>query len=310
MQKLFAIFLCFFILSACSSSGKYPDWYLNPPKNNANFIYGTGEGFDKDEAVYSALSDVAARLKTNISSKTESAFDSDSLGSSSSFAKKINAQSAKMAFKNYEIENIIENKKTGTFLAIVKINTQKFINQNKEEIAKNLEIISNLTQSDLQEGLLAKRKKLLKAAESAILIENLSDILKSVDDSYKSVSNSISLNIYNALNSVNSNLMVEVVCDDELIKSSISRILSKQGIYFKNSANVKIVVKTNWIENEISGGKFVKLNMSISSIDSDGKTISTKSILANGNSVVSFDLAKQSVSSKLEKIIDENDGLF
>ena len=57
------------LLTACAThNDNLPDWYIKPPANNANYIYGAGYGYDLDNAKKSALNAAAEKLKITISS--------------------------------------------------------------------------------------------------------------------------------------------------------------------------------------------------------------------------------------------------
>ncbi|WP_201352700.1 LPP20 family lipoprotein [Hydrogenimonas urashimensis] len=45
-----------------------PVWYLNPPPNNREWLYGTGEGETMEEATRHALSNLLARIRVTVSS--------------------------------------------------------------------------------------------------------------------------------------------------------------------------------------------------------------------------------------------------
>ncbi len=190
----------------------------------------------------------------------------------------------------------------------MKIDAQKFINSYKAEIVKNLQDIARY--SSVSGGLLAKRQGLLKAAESALLVENKSSIIKTIDDSYVSSSNFVTSNILDSLKDVNSRLAIAIESNDYFLKSEIQEALSQEEISVKYPSNAKIVISANWTQSDIVGGKFVKLMSTISAIDSDGKQIFSKNVTSTGSSVVNFELAKKSAATNLQKQIKSSSGLL
>ncbi|MFM2480988.1 hypothetical protein [Celerinatantimonas sp. YJH-8] len=66
------ITLCFcVVLSGCSSlfSAKIPDWWTHTPVDSEQWMYGVGEGANADIAQQQALTYIAGKLKTRVSSQ-------------------------------------------------------------------------------------------------------------------------------------------------------------------------------------------------------------------------------------------------
>ena len=80
MKYLLPIFCAIFFV-ACfginkdeisqNNSLKYPSWYLNPPLNDENIVYGVGVANTKQEAILNALDDLSSRLMLTIQSNQE-----------------------------------------------------------------------------------------------------------------------------------------------------------------------------------------------------------------------------------------------
>lgn len=66
-MKRFLIFFVIFFL-ACSHKIEYPNWFKNPPQDRKNILYATGEGIDKTSAINDALTQIANKISTSISS--------------------------------------------------------------------------------------------------------------------------------------------------------------------------------------------------------------------------------------------------
>jgi hypothetical protein len=49
-----------------------PEWYLTPPRNNSEYLYGIGEGTNRDEAVKQALVDMTSKFGITVASHYES----------------------------------------------------------------------------------------------------------------------------------------------------------------------------------------------------------------------------------------------
>lgn len=54
------------------SSTRFPKWYVNPPTSTSTELYGVGEGKDRQEAMLSALAQIATQLRVTLSTQVES----------------------------------------------------------------------------------------------------------------------------------------------------------------------------------------------------------------------------------------------
>ena len=117
MKYLLPIFFSIFFV-ACfginkdeisqNNSLKYPSWYLNPPLNDGNILYGVGVANTKQEAILNALDDLSSRLMLTIQSNQEISLKSfrdyrEYVSKTTTF--NINTKSEKLTFKDYKIED-------------------------------------------------------------------------------------------------------------------------------------------------------------------------------------------------------------
>jgi len=69
MKKIIFSFFLFLFIIGCGNKVEYPTWFKNPPQDKANLLYATGEGMDKTSAINDALTQIANRISTSISSE-------------------------------------------------------------------------------------------------------------------------------------------------------------------------------------------------------------------------------------------------
>jgi len=305
MIKLFSTLLFIIFLSSCSKSLKYPSWYLNPEKNNAQYLYGTGEGFDPEEAKYAGLSDVASRLKVSVASKFQSAFDEDSSGASSSISQKVSSSVEKISFNNYQILKS-ENTSHNTFIVLVGVETQKLIQNYTSEINNRNEMMKKL--SNLGSGIIEKRNNLAKAVSIASDIESKIRILETINSSYDSKSQFDFMNkLKDDLIKLNSQITFKVVAGNPEIESIINYGLNKMNIGISNgekTTSATIKISEQWITNYIMNSYFAKLTLNISLLDSNGKIIATKIAETSASSTNNTEMAKKMAISKMKNEID------
>ncbi len=81
MKSLGHLLLLVLLVSCASKKDRraqYPQWYLEPNTSDEQFFYASGKGAAKDPAIKDALREIAAQIKTVVSSK----FKQDSVTSS------------------------------------------------------------------------------------------------------------------------------------------------------------------------------------------------------------------------------------
>ena len=132
MKYLLPIFFSIFFV-ACfginkdeisqNNSLKYPSWYLNPPLNDGNILYGVGVANTKQEAILNALDDLSSRLMLTIQSNQEISLKSfrdyrEYVSKTTTF--NINTKSEKLTFKDYKIEDFYSFQKDIFYLISIK----------------------------------------------------------------------------------------------------------------------------------------------------------------------------------------------
>ena len=115
MKYLLPIFFSIFFV-ACfginkdeisqNNSLKYPSWYLNPPLNDGNIVYGVGVANTKQEAILNALDVWSSRLMLTIQSNQEISLKSirdyrEYVSKTTTF--NITTKSEKLTFKDFKI---------------------------------------------------------------------------------------------------------------------------------------------------------------------------------------------------------------
>lgn len=129
-------FILLSALSGCSSQAvkplsiaekPVPDWFLNPPQDNATTLFGAGEGTRREEAIQAALVDLVAKLSVEV----ESSFESQLTVKSGRYdyidrvsQKQIRAQVAKIRVNQYQVMQVARLA-YGRYLALVQVKRQQ-----------------------------------------------------------------------------------------------------------------------------------------------------------------------------------------
>ena len=307
MKFFVAIFFVFSIFG-CIKSVKYHDWYLVPPQNNSQNLYGVGEGLDPEEAKQIALQDAASRLKINISSKFESSYQVDDMGKSSYIGQKINTSIDKITLNDYTILKSEKLTNGDNFITMVAIDTQKLIHSYKNNINSRFEIASKL--SKLGNGIMQKRNNIDKAVQELMSIESDIRILGIIDTSYNVPAAISVINMYKSLLAkANASISFNISCDDKDIQSVFEYGLNKLNLGASNNETgnnaVKIKISHKINAEKIFEAYIIKLILTVSVIDSSKQIITTTTIEASGSSVMNNDMAKNAALNKIKSDIDQ-----
>jgi len=150
-----------------------PQWHINPPNDNAMFLYGSGCGLSQEESQHKALNRIASKISITIESIFESdtqerVFNSEHFNSSVT-KQKIKSSVESMKFSNYRISrNILVN---GQYYTLIELDREKFFYTKLKEV----QFLDN------------EINKQWKRFQSISIIEKLQfskDIRKNIDKAY------------------------------------------------------------------------------------------------------------------------------
>jgi hypothetical protein len=308
MKKLFASFL---LIVGCAKFSSYPDWYITPPNNSNTFLYGSGEGFDPEEARMAALSNVGSRLRTSVASSSASSTDVDNLGRSDSFATRIKANSAKITFTNYEIEKSQYVGKSNSYIALVKVDISKLVGEYSDQIRKKISAINTLI-NQKNSGVFKEKLSLEKAYKLALEAEEMAGVIKSVDRSHYDQMEVLLGSLASRISSLSKNIYFSIDCNDEKISNMIGEMMLNSGFSVKSSGGVKISCDLVFKSQNSGVSSLIIENLSgkISVIDSTGASVLLKNISKNGSSMMSSEMAKSAAVNALKADIQKAGGLF
>lgn len=299
------------LFSGCSKNkpvkvDSYPNWYINPPVNNENYLYGEGLGVTKDEAKQNALHNLSSRLIVKVSSSIQTNTNSYSNGVVGSYNKSIqkdvkteiekiqlsNAKTLKTKYVNSEFVTLIQIDKNELYL--------NYLNNFKQ---LDTQIIQQYTQN--------KSKPIL---EKLITINNLkskiqknttnSAILKALDSSFIPPNYS---NILNEESILKSNpIFITSNTPNKPFANQLSNLLNKNGYQTNTNKNneIKIDIKNN-IQNSKARGWFITKTTTTLKVFSKDKLISTNIIDSVGRSSSSKELSLQSSANDFNTKINK-----
>lgn len=132
LRTFLVAFSLLLLMSGCSSQPKsvpkptkeatVPSWFLNPPQDNANYMYGVAMGKNRDEAVKGALADMVSKLSINLKSSYSSDQKANNYYTKMNISNKIQTDIASIKINNYAI---IQTQMVGYTRYAVLIRTDK-----------------------------------------------------------------------------------------------------------------------------------------------------------------------------------------
>jgi len=311
MRRVYLVFIAFLLVS-CSKTNiqtkalQYPNWYINPPQNTNNSLYGVAMGFSHDEAVKKALENLSSRLLVTISANTT--ISSKSYRNYREYTQKTITEDIKSQIESLSLQNFtIENSSIFDGKIIVLVSVQKDVLKNglKKEIDflyKEFELLKKQNIDFLT--LYLRYKDLLqdfyknynKAQILASFINDNDKYIKTIDE-LKNIENSLKNKINFFISYDDNSKKFDILFKDSLVKKGFKVIKTKE----QNSNSYELNLSSITSENKAYDFYIIENILNIKIKDSKniqllGKTIELKGASSNG-----FEDAKLNLIQKLKQ---------
>jgi len=249
-MKIFFSFLFLIFLFGCATKEvkpykpkPLPTWYLTPPKSDSKYVYVTGEGVNKKEAILNALSNFISRYSVTISSK----FESKSQDFGGGIANKNAAYNIKAVVKSFEVSNYdivkAEQYKFDEYLVLIRVDINKLYEDLKIKLDNRFENYKNSYQAILQKSLLEQFIYLKELLAKLKKEENYIYVLKLMNENFNEKKYFAFINeVEKKLEMLKNSLYVEIISNNISIKEDIKKYLIAKGIKVGNS-KIKLVAK-------------------------------------------------------------------
>ncbi|MBL6621347.1 MAG: LPP20 family lipoprotein [Rickettsiales bacterium] len=312
--------LTFFILiTSCVSkidNAEIPKWYLSPPKNNIENLYGVGVG-SKDQAVKFALNNISEKILVTISSDYSQNISEAKLNNLSEYesrvSQNIDSNTLSIEYSNYEVEKTA-NISDKTYV-LVSVSRQEIANKYISELRNNNKEITSLYKS-LQKEIPVRKLIIINKIKPLIHKQKLNiKLLNSLTKDNDFTANY--LDFYQEIKEeeikIKKDALINIISkpSDSRIANALSEALNKSGfnVSYKeeNNNNVILRISTKTIHQEIYGSHMVKINLNLKLIENYGKQIAEKNIELKGSSRLNSSAAIDSAIKDLNKKISESD---
>jgi len=313
---------CFLILlSACSSKApsstytqkELPSWYLNPPFNTQEYLYGLGEGKNLKEARSNALEGMVSQLGVSITSSYQSKLQSKGVYHqylNKDVTYNLKEDVAKTRINNYEL---IQNHKQAYnhFIVLLrsdkKIFTQGLHKVYETEIKKiktDLPACQNSNVLLRHKFYTQSRSKLEELLSNTLILSSLDT--KFDDTPYLQLVSQINQEFQGLKSTMTFSMTYDK--SSKAYKEEIQVALAKKGIKLvstkkRDKNHISIDLKTLAQYSQAHGFKIVKTVLMIEVSDFQKTIISGNKVRLTGQASQTEVLALENSSKKLHKLI-------
>ena len=314
------IFLTIFVifLSGCGKSiqiepkkvyVQIPSWYISPPNNDKNFLYGLGEAYNMDLAQKTALENLSARLSVNVSSKLESL--QESYRDFREYTKKstkhnINIEITKLFITNYKLINS-KQLANDRFIVLVKVKRSEIIKTLRDEV-------ETLYEKVLEEDLMLKQRdpltrmlfykntqnKLQETVKKLQILENLDPLFTA--QKYFNINKEINFNF----NQLKESMTISIDTDKnseqfiDIVRNALLQIGFNVTDEKYNDANhIRLIISSNTTTNNAYGLDIIKVLLTTEIITNSKRHIGGNTINFKGGSSQGVDNAKDNLNRNL-----------
>ena len=280
-----------------------PAWVLQPPADTAEAWWGVGEGRDRDAAKGAALRDVAARLRVGISGKLDTQVSETNGKVDRRASARVSEEVARTEFRNYTIEQTAQSGKLVHVL--VKVDRRAFVTDVRAAIepldAAIRQGTANLDSASPIERFVTLRKlgpTLDKASAQAQLLVGAENGGKGLAllDRYRTLQQQTT-DAASALV-----FKLDAKPRDADIATAVGTLMNENGMRADASASATgtvVAITSAGREDEMSGSKLVKLDVTLAVRDDRGQSVATRTYQVSGASRLDHGVARQNAIRSL-----------
>lgn len=298
-----ALYCVLALLSGCASTSTanvpllvIPEWVKEPPVDNAEYMYGIGEGYSVKNAQKNALKDIAGKIATSIKSESEdrTLLADDQL--SSSFREKVNTRIDDIKLTNYKV--LKTEQQQSQFYILVAMSRAVFIADKQNSLTGvNLKIaqqLKDVASKNAVEKLFAYNNALQLAKQGRRLITLLVTVKPDFDRD-KHLAYYRQLETQEAKVAKTASFYIEPNSALTEVTLELKKALQSKGFDVSNSKSSagKITLTGNIKEADLFGNKNAVVEFDVVLTTNKGKFLSRKHYRLMGSSTMDYAAAKQ-----------------
>lgn len=291
-----------------------PHWVSNPEADDADYIYGVGEGATLETAVQSGLNNINGKLATVVSSNISSETTVSQGKAKSFFSEEVKSKTFNTKLSNYEV--VKSASQDGRFYALLKMSRRAFV---KDTLARLKIIDDRLNTRVMLASKVSKFQHYLALNEVKPDIVEATALVLLLQAAMPAFEGDKYLSVYQkyqtTMNEMLFQMKFRVVAEPKM--SAVAEIVIKLLGSEKLSASMSPTGKADAIV-AISGGvqKSVifseystQLRIKIQVNDETGRNINTADYVVGGSSLTSYEASMITATNMLEQKL-ESEGAF
>lgn len=310
----FLLIAVLFLASCASQIDGTPNWYISSKQNDAQNLYGTGQGFTLEEATKYALADLAARLMVSISSESNLIREENQTSTNEEMRQQVRQNVEKLSFSNFRV---IKSEKLGqNFFVEVQVDKPSFLDEQKERVSFLEKKVADLDNDSLKKNPIQRRNSLIKILDLSKELELKSRILAGAGEDVKLSTKLARLaKFQNELDKTSDKIEFYFDINSpkeiaQIIRSSLNKekIKISPNRSAANPNQIVIKIKSNSRSNKIYEAFMTKLQIDFENL-AEGIIISSNRIEITGSSSISENESYLAALKALEEKI-EQDGVL
>jgi hypothetical protein len=289
-EAILILFFLFFRLYGVAGA-VLPEWRISKPNDNNLYIYESGEGKTKDEAIADAIDNLSKRISLETGGWGVDTRDI-------------------ISFPPYFPEQSIKN--DDTHYVLLSFNKKEFFQLQIKNLQDDEKFLLN------QLKILEKKNDLLKLRGYEDINEIITDIklriqtikfFENFDDSkYKKLFEKIDNDYQRLLKHLNISIIIE---DKRLegLYDDIKRYFDRKGAMVKNKSNNTFVVETDMESDYLYGNYLISGNVKFL-LKSQNKIVLYSSVSVQCDSVVGYGDCFEKIALQLKEIFNNKEDIF
>lgn len=300
------------LLVACSGlrfEMPVPDWVLNPPKDSTEWLWGVGDGDDLESARQAALRDIASRLRVSISGSMESQMTVFNQTVDRAARNRISEVVQKTEFTNVSLEKTALAR--GERYALVKVDRQAFIRETRVKFdsynQKITDAIRNLNSRTALEQFMVMRRA-QPEIENAIAAAQLLRVVNTTGFDLENALSGLEALQKKAMTSANQlEFSLQYKAADADIAQVLTTYLNSNGVRISapNATPLLISIQATGREQMLFGNRNLRLQVILNVKDERKRNVASREFLANGNSLNTFEAARDNAMHELARMMNE-----
>ncbi len=313
--KFVAMLLAGTLVAACQSTSQTPNWYLNPDITKPTELVAVGQAISLDKAKQKAMSALNQQLWTEVRST----------GKSRNIANNINGK------EHYQqVNDFTVNTKTSalvlngvTFTKAQQVGDIFFVEAKIDKANINAQLIADISQynalAQFEIDTLAQTDALVwwlrnaDVSEREVNMASRQSILSALSGAEYATPVNVIVELKDKVARVHASIRVLISADKQAqwMKESITRYLTEYHIQVVDSNTDafthRLILDTDWRNTHLADMYISTVQVNLILKNNANLVVASNEIIANANSVTSFERASEGASRRFSTLLKQQD---